>query len=157
MELKNIFNQIKDKFQNLDFLEKLIFLNVVCFVLPYIFNTFFYLFGLQNISIITWFELSSELKKIIFKPWSIFSYSFFHSGFFHLFWNMVLLFYSGQIYLNLFLLKITPSLYFSANHFFRINVICYVFGQNGLPKSFFIKSQLLLTDCMVSSQTECFD
>ena len=101
MELNLIFHKIRDKFLNLNVLEKLIFLNIVCFVFPYILNTFFFLFDYSNISIISWFELSSDLKKLIFKPWSIISYSFFHSGFFHLFWNMILLLYSGQIFLNL--------------------------------------------------------
>tara|TARA_Y100001970_G_scaffold8326_1_gene9681 strand:- start:11005 stop:11865 length:861 start_codon:yes stop_codon:yes gene_type:complete len=140
MELRTIFNKINEKFQNLDFLEKLIFWNIVCFVLPYIFNTFFYLFGFQNISIITWFELSSELKKIIFKPWSIFSYSFFHSGFFHLFWNMVLLFYSGQIYLNLFPNKMLLSTYFIGVIF---GGIIFIFCYNIFPIFFNSQSSMI--------------
>ena len=46
MELKDIGYQIKQKFQNLNLIEKLIFINIVCFIFPYIINTFFYLFGL---------------------------------------------------------------------------------------------------------------
>ena len=84
MELKDIVYKLNQKFQNLNLLEKVIFLNIVCFVFPYIFNTFFYLFGQTNISIISWFELSSDITDIIFKPWSIISYSFFHSGFCYL-------------------------------------------------------------------------
>ena len=87
MELKDIGYQIKQKFQNLNLIEKLIFFNIVCFIFPYIINTFFYLFGHSNISIIYWFELSSDIIDTIYKPWSIISYSFFHSGFFHLFWK----------------------------------------------------------------------
>ncbi len=130
MELKNIVYKLNQKFQNLNLLEKLIFLNIVCFVFPYIFNTFFYLFGQTNISIISWFELSSDIKDIIFKPWSIISYSFFHSGFFHLFWNMILLFYSGQIFLNLFSNKMFLSSYFMGVIF---GGIIFIFCYNFFP------------------------
>jgi len=130
MELNNIVYKLNQKFQNLNLLEKLIFLNIVCFVFPYIFNTFFYLFGQTNISIISWFELSSDITDIIFKPWSIISYSFFHSGFFHLFWNMILLFYSGQIFLNLFPNKIFLSSYFMGVIF---GGIIFIFCYNFFP------------------------
>ena len=126
MELKDIVYKLNQKFKNLNLLEKLIFLNIVCFVFPYIFNTFFYLFGITNISIISWFELSSDITDIIFKPWSIISYSFFHSGFFHLFWNMILLFYSGQIFLNLFPNKMLLSSYFMGVIFGGIIFIFHV-------------------------------
>ena len=130
MELKDIVYKLNQKFQNLNLLEKLIFLNIVCFVFPYIFNTFFYLFGKTNISIISWFELSSDITGVIFKPWSIISYSFFHSGFFHLFWNMILLFYSGQIFLNLFPNKMLLSSYFMGVIF---GGIIFIFCYNFFP------------------------
>ena len=130
MELKDIVYKLNQKFQNLNLLEKLIFLNIVCFVFHYIFNTFFYLFGQTNISIISWFELSSDITDIIFKPWSIISYSFFHSGFFHLFWNMILLFYSGQIFLNLFPNKMLLSTYFMGIIF---GGIIFIFSYNFFP------------------------
>ena len=130
MELKDIVYKLNQKFQNLNVLEKLIFLNIVCFVFHYIFNTFFYLFGQINIPIISWFELSSDIIDIISKPWSIVSYSFFHSGFFHLFWNMILLFYSGQIFLNLFSNKMFLSSYFMGVIF---GGIIFIFGYNFFP------------------------
>ena len=63
MELNFIFQKLRDKFLNLNILEKLIFLNIVCFAFPYILNTFFFLFDYSNISIISWFELSSDLNE----------------------------------------------------------------------------------------------
>ena len=130
MELNLIFHKLRDKFLNLNVLEKLIFLNIVCFVFPYILNTFFFLFDYSNISIISWFELSSDLKNLIFKPWSIISYSFFHSGFFHLFWNMILLLYSGQIFLNLFPNKMFLSTFFIGVIF---GGIIFIFCYNVFP------------------------
>ena len=133
MELKFTFQKLKEKFINLNILEKIIFLNLACFIFPYILNTFFFLFDYSNFSIISWFELSSDLKKIIFKPWSIISYSFFHSGFFHLFWNMIILLYSGQIFLNLFPNKMFLSTYFVGVIF---GGIIFVFCYNVFPVFF---------------------
>ena len=133
MELKLTFQKLKEKFRNLNILEKIIFLNLACFIFPYILNTFFFLFDYSNFSIISWFELSSDLKKIIFKPWSIISYSFFHSGFFHLFWNMIILLYSGQIFLNLFPNKMFLSTYFVGVIF---GGIIFIFCYNVFPVFF---------------------
>ena len=133
MELKLTFQKLKEKFISLNILKKIIFLNLVCFIFPYILNTFFFLFDYSNFSIISWFELSSDLKKIIFKPWSIISYSFFHSGFFHLFWNMIILLYSGQIFLNLFPNKMFLSTYFVGVIF---GGIIFIFCYNIFPVFF---------------------
>ena len=133
MELKLTFQKLKEKFRNLNILEKIIFLNLACFIFPYILNTFFFLFDYSNFSIISWFELSSDLKQIIFKPWSIISYSFFHSGFFHLFWNMIILLYSGQIFLNLFPNKMFLSTYFVGVIF---GGIIFIFCYNVFPVFF---------------------
>ena len=133
MELKLTFQKLKEKFISLNILKKIIFLNLVCFIFPYILNTFFFLFDYSNFSIISWFELTSDLKKIIFKPWSIISYSFFHSGFFHLFWNMIILLYSGQIFLNLFPNKMFLSTYFVGVIF---GGIIFIFCYNIFPVFF---------------------
>jgi membrane associated rhomboid family serine protease len=39
---------------------------------------------------------TSDLSKLIFKPWTILTHMFTHQGFFHLFFNMLILFYFGQ-------------------------------------------------------------
>jgi len=49
-----------------------------------------------------WLQLSPNLGTFITRPWTLISYSFIHSDFFHLLWNMVLLFYAGRLLLNLF-------------------------------------------------------
>jgi len=140
MELKLTFQKLKEKFISLNILKKIIFLNLVCFIFPYILNTFFFLFDYSNFSIISWFELTSDLKKIIFKPWSIISYSFFHSGFFHLFWNMIILLYSGQIFLNLFPNKMFLSTYFVGVIF---GGIIFIFCYNVFPVFFNSYSKMI--------------
>jgi membrane associated rhomboid family serine protease len=49
-----------------------------------------------------WFELPKDFYDFITQPWSIFTYSFFHGGIWHLFWNMLVLYFASRIFLNLF-------------------------------------------------------
>ena len=100
------------RIQKLNSAEKLILANVVCFILPLFLRTFFFLFNISSTDFFYWFELSESLIDLAFKPWSILTYSFLHSGFFHLFWNMYLLFFSSGLFLNLFTTKTFFNVYF---------------------------------------------
>ena len=105
-------DQLQFRIQQLNIAEKIILINVICFVLPLFFKTILYLFNIPSNYFIGLFELSSSFKDLIFKPWTVFTYGFLHSGFFHLFWNMYLLYFSSSLLLNLFNQNIFLKLYF---------------------------------------------
>tara|TARA_Y100000768_G_scaffold376037_1_gene347593 strand:+ start:254 stop:1129 length:876 start_codon:yes stop_codon:yes gene_type:complete len=105
-------NQLGYRLQKLNAAEKLIAINVACFVMPLFVKTFLFLFKISNDYFLGWFELSSSWTDLLFKPWTLVSYSFLHSGFFHLFWNMYLLFFASQLFLNLFAPKTFFKVYF---------------------------------------------
>ncbi|MDA1288746.1 MAG: rhomboid family intramembrane serine protease [Bacteroidetes bacterium] len=108
----NLKDQIQSKLQRLNGAEKLIAINVACFVLPLFLKTLFFLFALPFDTFLGLFELSSDWSIFIFRPWSLVTYSFLHSGLFHLFWNMYLLYFSSRLILNLFLVKTFFNIYF---------------------------------------------
>ena len=110
--------QLSIRIHQLNSAEKLILINVVCFVLPMLIKTVLFLFNISSTNFINWFELSASWIDLPTKPWSIITYSFLHSGFFHLFWNMYLLFFSSKLFLNLF-----PS-----NTFFNVYFLGVVVG-----------------------------
>jgi membrane associated rhomboid family serine protease len=71
----------------------------------YVVNLFYWLFQLKTdtafISPLTrLLAIPADLNLLILKPWTIFSYMFLHEGFFHLFFNMLVLFFGGQIFLQ---------------------------------------------------------
>lgn len=109
MKLKD---HIQYRIQQLDIVEKIIFINIICFVFPLFFKTILFLFSLSENFFVGLFELSSSFQDLVFKPWTILTYGFLHSGFFHLFWNMYLLYFSSRLLLNLFNSKIFLKLYF---------------------------------------------
>lgn len=59
----------------------------------------------------SWLELPTDLTKFIKQPWSIITYAFLHGSFWHLFWNMYLLYWFGTFMLNLFKVKRFLTIY----------------------------------------------
>lgn len=103
---------LKNKYSFFSISEKLILINILCFFVPFIINTIFFLFNFSFANPTIWFELSPKLEVLLFKPWTLVTYSFFHSGISHLFWNMFLLYYASSIFLNLFKKETFINTYF---------------------------------------------
>ena len=123
-------NDLKYKYSGFSIAEKIIFLNIILFVIPYFINTLLFLFNLNFKSYIELFLLSPELNDLIIRPWTIITYSFVHDGFFHLFWNMLLLFYISRMILNLF----SPSTFINV-YFLGVIVggILFLFSYSFFP------------------------
>ena len=97
-----LIDKLKYNFINLDVLQKIILIMIVFFVIPYLINTILFLFNLSEFSIISLFDVSPDLIDLLSKPWSLITYGFFHSDLWHLFGNMIILYLSGSVVLNLF-------------------------------------------------------
>ncbi|MGA0373145.1 MAG: rhomboid family intramembrane serine protease [Flavobacteriaceae bacterium] len=108
----SLINDLKYRFVTFSIAEKIILVNVICFVLPKLLNVLFFLFNFPTTAYMDWLQLSPNLGVFVTRPWTLITYSFIHSGFFHLLWNMILLFYAGRILLNLFPNDILINNYF---------------------------------------------
>lgn len=97
----SLIQDIQDRFSRLWISEKLIIINVLIFILD---RLLVFLFRLHPEYFIRWFELPENFMSFITQPWSIVTYAFFHDpqNFFHLFWNMILLYFAGRLFLTLF-------------------------------------------------------
>ena len=73
MKLKD---HIQYRIQQLDIVEKIIFINIICFVFPLFFKTILFLFSLSENFFVGLFELSSSFQDLVFKPWTILTYGF---------------------------------------------------------------------------------
>lgn len=98
---------LKYQFQRLNVAEKLITVNVAIFLVSSIVTVLF-----RWPALVTWFELPKDFFAFITQPWSLITYSFFHSGFGHIFWNMLMLYFFGKTFLNLFNGKRFLNVYF---------------------------------------------
>lgn len=106
------YQQLKNRFSRFTIAEKIILINVVCFVLPFFVRTLFFLFNIPVEVLFNWFELSPKLSHLLFRPWTILTYGFLHGSFGHILWNMVLLYFAAQLFLNLFSAQRFINVYF---------------------------------------------
>ena len=97
-----LINSLKYKYDNLNILSQIIVWMIICFIVPFILNTFLFLFNISPYSIIDLFQVSPSISELFFKPWSLITYGFFHADLWHLLGNMIILYFSGRVVLDLF-------------------------------------------------------
>lgn len=108
--MSSIIDDLKRQYKFGGIAQRLIYVNIACFLVSYV------IFGLLrfvniDIDFLQYVSLSSNPKDLLWKPWSIISYSFFHSDFFHIFFNLIILNFSSQLFLTFFNQKQLLGLY----------------------------------------------
>lgn len=105
-------DRIRYKLKTATVVEKLIAINVLCFLLFYLTKTIAFLFNWQSDFLLEWLVFPKDPGEYIFKPWSIITYSFLHSGIWHILANMLILYYAGIYFLTYFSSKKLLNFYF---------------------------------------------
>jgi membrane associated rhomboid family serine protease len=104
----SFIDRLKLFFSGSSVLPKLILINVAIWVLILIFGVFAFLFSGPGVDpytsidriVMHWFAVPADLSLLLQKPWTILSYMFLHTEFFHILFNMLWLFWFGQIFLQ---------------------------------------------------------
>lgn len=93
---------LKNQYKNGSALIKLIFINVAVFLVVNVIGLLLYFFNVENGigQVINWLALPSDVTKLLYQPWTIFTYMFLHEEIFHLLFNMLVLYFGGQIFLQ---------------------------------------------------------
>lgn len=107
-----IGDNLRYKIRMATVVEKLIAVNVLVFVLFFLFRTIAFLFQLPSDFLLQWFVFPKELGEFIYKPWTIVTYSFLHSGIWHILGNMLILYFSGMYFLTYFSPRRLLNFYF---------------------------------------------
>jgi len=97
-----IIDELKLHYKMGGFEQKVIYWNIATFIISI---AFFYEFKLGFFDFPKWISLSSNTNELLRKPWTLLTYSFFHANFFHLFFNMLVLNFSGRLFLTFFTQK----------------------------------------------------
>lgn len=123
----NILDDLKVQYKIGDMTTKLIFWNILLFAIPSIVFALLQLFNI-NLSYFNYVALSSDFGDLLLKPWTIVTYSFFHSGFLHLIFNMLVLNFVGKLFVTFFTQKQLLGLYILGGIFGGIvYLVCYTF------------------------------
>jgi len=91
----NILNDIKHAYYKANVVEKIIYLNVLLFLITVLFHRF----------VINWFALPASLTEFFNIPWTLITYAFLHERVFHVLSNLLVLYYIGNLFLNYYTKK----------------------------------------------------
>jgi len=138
----NFISDIKTNFRKGTISLQYIYINIGIFVFTSLIGVLWLLFNHDGTLWLQWFELPAWIPQFIRQPWSLLTYMFLHAHVLHLLFNMLWLYWFGQLFLN----------FFSARHFrglYLLGGICgglfYLLAYNVFPyfNSFLYGSYLL--------------
>lgn len=102
-----IKQDIQYKLKRLNVIDWIILINILVYVIGFLLNGIFKLSDS-----LFWLKLPSDFFDFLIKPWTIVTYGFVHYGFFHILFNLLVLYFVSRILLNLFRPKMALSIYF---------------------------------------------
>ena len=80
----------------------IILINVLVFLIPLIMNTILYLLNIKTLSFFNFFDLHPQINYLLKNIWTIITYAFIHNDIYHIFWNMFILYFASEYFLNFF-------------------------------------------------------
>lgn len=96
----SILDDLKRTFRYGDMVSKIIIINVAVFVILSLIKVFTHYTGAEDSFysiLIENLALPADFAELKWKPWTLFTHMFLHQGFWHIIWNMILLFWFGRI------------------------------------------------------------
>lgn len=101
---RDIGENIKRFFLSNSILSRLILVNAAVFLLIQVFMVVSWLINanLGSGQVSWWIGAHAWLPELIRKPWGVFTYMFVQIDFWHIFWNMFMLYFGAQIFIPIF-------------------------------------------------------
>lgn len=112
------FSSLKHRFSISKPNTKLIYINIAVFLAVAFVNIFRELMGLSAYGFAAKLQLPSDFSLFLQQFWSIFTYMFLHLNLLHVFFNMLCLYWFGQIFL----------MYFTNKQFVGVYILGGIFG-----------------------------
>ncbi len=103
--MATILDTIKTKFKFGSMTLKLIYINIGVFLVLHIFAIIGLFFGFNTFEVTQWVKLPADFHSLMIMPWTIITYMFAQLEIFHILFNMLWLYWFG----NIFLFSSTPK------------------------------------------------
>ena len=100
--MDDIITNLKRSFQAGSILKKLIFINVAVFILIRLLGILLLLFNLQDLPLLLYLQLPASPMALLSRPWTLFTYMFTHFDLLHILFNMLWLYWFGELFLQFF-------------------------------------------------------
>lgn len=134
-----VFEDLKLQYKIGGIAIRLIFWNLLLFVVPEVVFALLKLFSVQ-IDYLNYVGLSSNGLDLFWKPWSVITYAFFHSGIIHVVMNMLMLYYVGRLFTTFFTQKQLLGSYILGGIF---SGVVYLVGYTFLPSLVTVNANLV--------------
>jgi membrane associated rhomboid family serine protease len=127
-----VFAEFKKVFTDNNAVKVFIASNVVVFFAINLVLLAFFLMGISEatIDLTRFLAVPSSIQVFLTRPWTIITYMFLHLGFFHLFFNMLILYFGGRIFTEYMGDKNLISTYFIGG---IVGAIFYIAAFNLFP------------------------
>lgn len=136
-----IIDNIKLRFKQKDLLIQLISINVIVFLIIIVLNLITTLFKINNISFLEYVAVSADIDILIKHIWTIITYMFVHENLWHILFNMLMLFWFGQIFQTYFSTKSMGSLYIMGG---LAGAALYIIAFNTIPLFIDMRPSLMI-------------
>jgi len=128
--MTSVINNIKKRFKQKDILIQLIIVNISIFLLLAVITLVTKLFKLNLIHIVEYIGVPADPELLIRRPWTLFTYMFVHVDLLHILFNMLFLYWFGQIFISYFNPKNLGSLYVLGG---LAGAVLYILAFNTIP------------------------
>lgn len=134
----DIIASLKNGYRNGSLLTHLIYWNVGIWLAVKLINMVLALCAIPPDAWLRYLEMPSDMQTWLHQPWTMFTYMFLHRDFFHLFFNMLCLYWFGRLFLDDMSPKQLVGLYIwgglagAAFYFGVYNLLPYVTGHTYL-------------------------
>jgi membrane associated rhomboid family serine protease len=111
--MATIFDDLKKTYQMGNTVIRFIFINVAVFLVLTLIRIAGFLYQTDFVNgIMPWISGSSSWEHMLYRPWTIVTYMFVQEGFWHMFMNMILLYFAGRLFADLLNEKRFVAVYF---------------------------------------------
>lgn len=130
MAAAGFLSDLKRRFDQGDMTLKFIYFNVGVFVLTSFLGIVLTLFKISTDSWGNLLALPADLIRLLHQPWGILTYMFMHAGLLHLLFNMLWLYWFGQLFLYFYSSRHLRGLYFLGG---ILGGACYILAYHLFP------------------------
>lgn len=123
-------DSLKYRFKQKDILIQLITINIVVFLILSIYWIVTKLFMIGGFDLTQYIGTPDSFSELLYRPWTIITYMFVHEGLLHILFNMLMLYWFGQIFLTYFNSKNLGSLYVLGG---IAGALLFMFAFNTIP------------------------
>lgn len=128
--MADFIKNIKMMFRNGDILIKFIFINVAVFIVLGVIDVVCTLFKIPTVDMMSYVGVPASVDTVLSHLWTLFTYMFVHANLFHIFFNMLMLYWFGRIFLTYFSSKHLGGLYILGG---LVGALLYIITFNTIP------------------------